>query len=426
MDYFARQNMVLPHETGNMIKNIRILIIGMGAAGNAVAENLVLMGFCNITNIDFDVVEDSNLSRTALFRKSDIGKSKALVAAERLKEMALAEQPYIVGLHGNLMTDFGKGLFMRHDIVISCVDTQQCRAFISDWCVRTKRPFFEVGFEGFNVNVTFFAPDDGYEQLSDGKLIDRLPTDDGLFPKVLNDFKICLREEIGQGRFDNHRNSCSGFKIHDENLVKIPTIQTASTMAGALVATELVKYLSGQDTLRNKILYYYGLRHEAACYSYKPDPKCLIHQEHLPIETLCVTSDDTLRDILLQMHHRWQARPLIQIPPFVFSGRCACCGREMKIGKRASEMYDDERWCDDCRKRHTDYAQHLTYPNQWRQTPTELSLASHTEWLQLKPCDIGIPDDDILLVTLVSNDHYRRLYVRLKPRRFDIPASTRM
>ena len=74
MDYFARQNMIISPETAQYIRDIRILCIGAGAGGNEVLKNLVLMGFGHITIVDFDHVEDSNLSRTILFRKEDIGK----------------------------------------------------------------------------------------------------------------------------------------------------------------------------------------------------------------------------------------------------------------------------------------------------------------------------------------------------------------
>lgn len=98
MDYFARQNMIISPNTAELIKNIKILVVGVGAGGNEVLKNLLLMGFGHLTIVDFDHVEDSNLSRTTLFRKEDIGKSKSLVAAERLKEMALHDNPEIVGL----------------------------------------------------------------------------------------------------------------------------------------------------------------------------------------------------------------------------------------------------------------------------------------------------------------------------------------
>lgn len=414
-DYFARQRLLLLPEVGRMIPNLKILIVGVGAVGNEVAKDLVLQGLRYITLVDFDFVEDSNLSRTVLFRKEDIGKSKALAAAARLLEMALADNPHIVGLHGNIMTDFGKGLFLDHDIVISCVDTLECRAFISDWCVRTNTPFFELGAEGFNVNIAFYAPADGYQQVSDGKVIDKLPSSDGLFPKPLHPLTVCLREEIGQGDFDGQRNSCFGFKVKDETLAKIPTIQSSSALAASLLSVELIKYLSGMDTIRNKVLYYYGLRHQTLCCSYTPSKDCTIHQERIPICTLEVTPEDTMGDILSKIQQQWGGEPLMQVPPFVFSGHCAGCGKEIQVNKHVSEIYDDERWCDECRSRYEDYVQHQDYACQWDHTPAEFTMFTEPRFLQLRPQDIGIPQDDIMKLSIAKDDCIEQLFVRLKP-----------
>lgn len=406
--------MLLPPQVGSMIHNIRILVVGAGAGGNEVLKNLVLMGFQNITIVDFDEVEDSNLSRTVLFRKKDIGHSKALTAAKRLSGMALTDNKSFIGLHGNLMTDFGKGfLFMEHDIVISCVDTLECRAYISDWCVRTCTPLFEMGFEGYNTSISFFAPDDGYEQVSDGKYIDKLPPEDGLFPIIKGLFKVCLREAIGQGGFEAKRNSCSGFKAKDEELAKIPTIQTAAAMAGTLIATELIKYLSGKDTLRNKVLFYYGLTHEMICCSYQPSDKCLIHQEHIPIEEIDIKGDPTIEEVLQAIAQKTDGFPILQHSSYIFTGKCACCGRKMDVNKLESQIFDDERWCPDCQSEYDNYQQCLNYPNEWKQTPHEITLQSDNDILSLRLKDIGVPCNEILKVLIVKDNASFPLFVWL-------------
>lgn len=406
LHYHDRQNLMISPNTARLIKNCKILVIGVGAGGNEILKNLLLMGFGNFTIVDFDTVEDTNLSRTTLFRKEDIGKSKSFVAAERLKEMALHENPNILGLQGNLMTDFGKGLFVEHDIVISCVDTQQCRAYINDWCVRTKTPFFEMGFEKYTVNITFFAPD-GPMQQNNGEIIDKLPSSDGRFPKMLGEFPVCLREEIGYGDFDGKRNSCSGFKVRDENFEKIPTIQVSAAMAGTLIATELVKYLSGIDSIRNKMLLYSGLTYETVQVGYRRSPKCIIHDEHFEIEVVNVPVNPTLKELLQMVEQKYHAQALLKLPDKIaLTGQCLNCGKTIILNKRANDIYTDDCWCSDC-KDYNSKTDDPRYKKAFIKTsvPIEISLLNvEEEILNLHCQEISLPKDDIYKVILVKND----------------------
>ena len=64
----------------------RIHIIGCGAVGSTVAENLVRFGLTNITLYDFDTVEAHNIANQ-MFRTIDIGKPKTQALAEILTEI---------------------------------------------------------------------------------------------------------------------------------------------------------------------------------------------------------------------------------------------------------------------------------------------------------------------------------------------------
>ncbi|MCI6585113.1 MAG: ThiF family adenylyltransferase [Mobiluncus sp.] len=65
----------------------KILILGLGGGGVNVATLLAGVGVGNLTILDSDVVEESNLGRQLLYREMDIGKAKAEVAASRLREL---------------------------------------------------------------------------------------------------------------------------------------------------------------------------------------------------------------------------------------------------------------------------------------------------------------------------------------------------
>ena len=62
----------------------RIHVIGCGAVGSTVAENLARMGLTRITLYDFDKVESKNIANQ-MFRDCDIGKDKVDAVAEQLK-----------------------------------------------------------------------------------------------------------------------------------------------------------------------------------------------------------------------------------------------------------------------------------------------------------------------------------------------------
>ena len=61
----------------------RIHIIGCGAIGSTVAENLVRFGLTKITLYDFDTVEPHNIANQ-MFTEADIGKSKVEALADYL------------------------------------------------------------------------------------------------------------------------------------------------------------------------------------------------------------------------------------------------------------------------------------------------------------------------------------------------------
>lgn len=53
------------------LSNAKLLILGAGALGSHVAELLARMGAHQITIVDMDIVETSNLHRQALYTEDD-------------------------------------------------------------------------------------------------------------------------------------------------------------------------------------------------------------------------------------------------------------------------------------------------------------------------------------------------------------------
>ena len=65
------------------IKKVKILLVGIGGVGGFVLEALVRSGFCDITIVDGDKIDYSNLNRQIISNGTNIGKAKVEVAKNR-------------------------------------------------------------------------------------------------------------------------------------------------------------------------------------------------------------------------------------------------------------------------------------------------------------------------------------------------------
>lgn len=85
--YFAQSGLHGP-QTQRRLRDQRVLLIGVGGIGSAVADALVRAGLGAIILVDFDVVGDENLARQTLYTASDVGRPKVDAAAARLRAIS--------------------------------------------------------------------------------------------------------------------------------------------------------------------------------------------------------------------------------------------------------------------------------------------------------------------------------------------------
>jgi len=106
-------------------KDLPILVVGAGALGNFVGLGLAFSGFANLTFIDSDVVEPTNLNRQIFFYDA-VGRSKADTLAARLNQHYHTRAHAVVGYFRE-DTDV-----TPYDLIIDCVDNFETRLVLSE------------------------------------------------------------------------------------------------------------------------------------------------------------------------------------------------------------------------------------------------------------------------------------------------------
>ena len=84
---YDRIKKIIPAEELTKIQNNHIYIFGLGGVGSYVLEALVRMGINEISIIDFDVIDITNLNRQILALQSTIQMKKIDVAEARSKDI---------------------------------------------------------------------------------------------------------------------------------------------------------------------------------------------------------------------------------------------------------------------------------------------------------------------------------------------------
>lgn len=127
---------------------MRILLVGAGGIGCELLKNVVMTGFGDITLLDLDTIDLSNLNRQFLFRKKDVKQSKALVAAHT----ASAFNPHvrINPIHANIKDpQFDVSWFRTFDIVLNALDNLDARRHVNKMCMAANVPLVESGTAGY-------------------------------------------------------------------------------------------------------------------------------------------------------------------------------------------------------------------------------------------------------------------------------------
>ena len=133
-----------------ILSDKKILIVGAGGLGCELLKLLVINGFKQISIIDMDKIERSNLNRQFLFDHSSIGKYKSEVAVKKIYEYRQDPTLKINSYIGNIKDEdkFGTKFYSNFDLILNGLDNNDARYYINHVCVKLNIPFINSGSEG--------------------------------------------------------------------------------------------------------------------------------------------------------------------------------------------------------------------------------------------------------------------------------------
>lgn len=136
-----------------------MLILGAGGIGGAVALQLLMSGVKQLTLVDFDKVEDSNLNRQVLYSESDIGKPKVEAARDRLLQIDSSGRIEAINLELTNAEEVRSLVQRGYDLVFRCADTPfEMPVWVSDAAIESDTPWIDASYAGPMVVVGLFYP----------------------------------------------------------------------------------------------------------------------------------------------------------------------------------------------------------------------------------------------------------------------------
>jgi adenylyltransferase/sulfurtransferase len=164
MNRYHRQ-MLLPSfgpQGQDRLARSRVVVLGCGALGGVMAEQLVRGGIGLLRLIDRDIVEWTNLQRQVLFDETDAreGLPKAMAGARRLGQINSEVQiePVAADVHaGNAERLILDEKRMPH-LVLDGTDNAQTRYLLNDLCVKVGIPWIYGACVGTEGRVMFIEP----------------------------------------------------------------------------------------------------------------------------------------------------------------------------------------------------------------------------------------------------------------------------
>lgn len=364
-DRFARFNLIGWWDQ-EKLSSANALVIGAGAIGNELIKNLALLGVGNLFVADLDNIENSNLSRSILYREADCGRSKAEVAAEQARAIYPEMKSHF--FHGNVVYDLGLGVYRWADVILGGLDNREARVAINQSAARVGKPWIDGAIERLDGVARVFNPQTGpcYE---------------------------CTMNEVDWKMLESRR-SCALLTRDEMEQGKVPTTPTTSSVIAGIQVQEALKMIHGLETLEGQGYVFDGTYHQSYLVKYSRLGDCPTHECFDSIIELAQGSQIQAGEFLEQVMSDLGPDAVVEFnQDLIESFTCHFCQETETCHSSLGQVTESNAICPDCGELRTPHFYH--------------SLNCSSKNLDLTLHELGVPLWDILTGRIgMKQKHY--------------------
>ena len=133
MNKKKKKKKILGKDNIDKIVNSRVLLVGIGGVGGSSLEMLVRLGINNITIVDFDKFEESNLNRQMLSLEDNIGIDKVEEAKKRV--ISINKNCNINIYNKKVDDEFINKLDSNYDYIIDACDDINAKVLLIEFAI---------------------------------------------------------------------------------------------------------------------------------------------------------------------------------------------------------------------------------------------------------------------------------------------------
>jgi len=152
VEWKSRTELLLGNECLEKLEKANVLVVGIGGVGGAATEMLVRAGIGNITIIDADTVNESNINRQLNALTGTVGFKKVEVTKSRMKDINPELNITVIDIF--LTGENIESFFANTDFnfVVDAIDTIEPKINLISYCINNKIPVVSAMGAGGRIN----------------------------------------------------------------------------------------------------------------------------------------------------------------------------------------------------------------------------------------------------------------------------------